>query len=285
MLVDLKTVLKHAENNNSAIGAFNTPTLEMVRAVITAAENENTPVIIQHSEGHSEFISLEEIGPIMISYAKKASVPVCVHLDHGASFEDCARAIKLGFTSVMIDASTKPFEENLKITQEVVKMAHAFNVNVEAELGQMMNSSIGAKETKATQTSLLYTDPKEAKDFVAQTQVDCLAVAIGTVHGIYLKEPKLNIKRINELKEATGIPLVMHGGSGLSKQDYKNAINNGIRKINYYTYMNGVGAASLEKQLKQRGDYIFFDELIQTATQVMIDHIRSIICLFNNKER
>ncbi|MFM2488455.1 class II fructose-bisphosphate aldolase [Enterococcus avium] len=243
MLVGLQEVLVKARAEKQAIAAFNVPNLEMIRAAIQAAEEVNTPVILQHAEGHGSLISLEEIGPIMLQYAKRSKVPVVVHLDHGKSFEMIMQAMKLGFTSVMIDASDLPFEENIARTKEIVKIAHSLGVSVEAELGHVFTSSLGGGEGRAPDDDQIgetdiYTDPKQAKDFVDATAVDCLAVAFGTVHGVYLKEPKLDLDRVKKIYDEVKIPLVMHGGSGVEASDYRTAIENGIAKINYYTYAN-----------------------------------------------
>lgn len=243
MLARLQEVLVKARAEKQAIAAFNVPNLEMIRAAIQAAEEVNTPVILQHAEGHGSLISFEEIGPIMLQYAKRSKVPVVVHLDHGKSFEMIMQAMKLGFTSVMIDASDLPFEENIARTKEIVKIAHSLGVSVEAELGHVFISSLGGGEGRAPDDDQIgetdiYTDPKQAKDFVDATAVDCLAVAFGTVHGVYLKEPKLDLDRVKKIYDEVKIPLVMHGGSGVEASDYRTAIENGIAKINYYTYAN-----------------------------------------------
>ena len=281
MLVTLKEILSIAQQQNIAIGAFNVPTLEMIRGVIEAAETLQLPVIIQHTQGHSNFIDLEDIGPIMLHYAKKASVPVCVHLDHGNEFEDCVKAMKLGFTSVMFDGSTKDFDTNVSQTQEIVKIAKSLGVSVEAELGHMLNSSIGAGEGRSEIDSpYQYTDPDQAKDFVNKTQVDCLAVAIGTVHGIYLEKPVLNLDRAREISDAIQIPLVMHGGSGLSISEYQTAITNGVRKINYYTYMNKHAAESLKNYFDKNEEYVFFDTISSLAIESIKQDIMNAMKIF-----
>ena len=243
MLVTLSELLKDAKEEKYAVGAFNVPNLEAIRGVIQAAEELESPVILQHAEVHENLIGLKEIGPIMLQYAKAAKVPVAVHLDHGASYEMCVKAIRLGFTSVMYDASSKEYELNLEETKEIVKIAHAAGVSVEAELGHIFTSAVGGGEGRGSDSSDdyedledVYTDPDLAKEFVEATGVDCLAIGFGTVHGIYLKEPKLDLNRILQIKEKIDVPFVMHGGSGVSEENYRTAIKNGICKINYYTY-------------------------------------------------
>ena len=289
MLVNLKELLVEAEKNKTAVGAFNVPTLENLRAVISAAEELKVPVIIQHAEVHENLIKIEEIGPAMVAFAQRATVPVCVHLDHGASLEECIKAIRLGFTSIMYDASLKSYEMNVAETSELVKIAHSVDVSVEAELGQMSASSVGGGEGRASKESDienqdLYTNPKQAQDFVEKTGVDCLAISFGTVHGKYFKEPNLDFERIKQIRETTNdLPLVMHGGSGVSEVDYKKAITNGIRKINYYTYMNMAGGKAVQEFISSLEGEAFFDEISVKAMIAMKENVLQALKIFNNK--
>ena len=288
MLVTLNELLKDAKEGKYAVGAFNVPNLEAIRGVIQAAEELGSPVILQHAEVHENLIGLEEIGPIMLQYAKAAKVPVAVHLDHGASYEMCVKAIRLGFTSLMYDASSKEYEVNLEETKEIVKIAHAAGVSVEAELGHIFTSAVGGGEGRGSDSSDdyedledVYTDPDLAKEFVEATGVDCLAIGFGTVHGIYLKEPKLDLNRILQIKEKIDVPFVMHGGSGVSEENYRTAIKNGICKINYYTYMNKAAGKAVQECLeKNSGDSIFFDELSLSATAAMKDNVKAAMEIF-----
>lgn len=290
MLVTLSELLKDAKEKKYAVGAFNVPNLEAIRAVIQAAEELNSPVILQHAEVHENLIALEEIGPIMLQFAKAAKVPVAVHLDHGASFDMCVKAIRLGFTSVMYDASSKEYEINLAESKEIVKIAHAAGVSVEAELGHIFTSAVGGGEGRGSDSSEdyedledVYTDPDLAKAFVEETGVDCLAIGFGTVHGIYLKEPKLDLNRILQIKEKIDVPFVMHGGSGVSEENYRTAIKNGICKINYYTYMNKAAGKGVQEFLeKDSGDSIFFDELSLCATEAMKENVKAAMEIFMN---
>ncbi|MBO0455228.1 class II fructose-bisphosphate aldolase [Enterococcus hulanensis] len=290
MLVTLNELLKDAKEKKYAVGAFNVPNLEAIRAVIQAAEELGSPVILQHAEVHENLISLEEIGPIMLQYAKAAKVPVAVHLDHGASFEMCVKAIRLGFTSVMYDASSKEYEVNLAESKEIVKIAHAVGVSVEAELGHIFTSAVGGGEGRGSDSSEdyedledVYTDPDLAKAFVEETGVDCLAIGFGTVHGIYLKEPKLDLNRILQIKEKIDVPFVMHGGSGVSEENYRTAIKNGICKINYYTYMNKAAGKVLQEELENfSGDSVFFDELSLSAIEAMKNNVKAAMEIFMN---
>lgn len=288
MLVTLSELLKDAKEEKYAVGAFNVPNLEAIRGVIQAAEELESPVILQHAEVHENLIGLEEIGPIMLQYAKAAKVPVAVHLDHGASYEMCVKAIRLGFTSVMYDASSKEYEVNLEETKEIVKIAHAAGVSVEAELGHIFTSAVGGGEGRGSDSSDdyedledVYTDPDLAKEFVEATGVDCLAIGFGTVHGIYLKEPKLDLNRILQIKEKIDVPFVMHGGSGVSEKNYRTAIKNGICKINYYTYMNKAAGKAVQECLETNTeDAVFFDELSLKATAAMKDNVKAAMEIF-----
>lgn len=289
MLVTVKELLMKAEKRKCAVGAFNVPNLESLRGVIQAAEMLEVPVIIQHAEVHENLIRLEEIGPVMIHYAKLAKVPVAVHLDHGSSLEVCVKAIRMGFTSIMYDASLKDYETNVKETTELVKIAHSVDVSVEAELGEMTNSAIGSGEGRESELGVLgnkdlFTNPDQARSFVASTKVDSLAVSFGTVHGKYFTEPELDFQRIAAIRSATnGFPLVMHGGSGVSKGDYKLAIDAGIRKINYYTYTNlAAGTAVKAEVMKNQNIELFFDSLSLKTTAAIKENICDALRIFNH---
>ena len=286
MLVTLKELLDQAKEEKKAVGAFNGTTLEAIRGIIQAAEELNSPVILQHAQSHDDIIDLEEIGPIMKYYAQRASVPVALHLDHGSSFDRCVQAIRLGFTSVMYDASAKSFEENVEETAEIVKIANACNVSVEAELGHIFTSEIvhgegGNADSKDDYEDLddIYTDPQVAKEFVEKTGVDCLAVAFGTTHGVYLTEPKLDLPRVKRILEATNVPLVMHGGSGVSDEDYAVAIENGICKVNYYTYMNQAGGKA-SKAYWEKDTNNFYDSMSLAATEAIKEDVKRAIRVF-----
>ena len=288
MLVTMKEILKNAKEKKYAVGAFNAPNLESIQAVISAAEELQVPVILQHAEVHENLISLQEIGPIMLNYAKHASVPVCVHLDHGASFDMCIQAIRLGFTSIMYDASAKSYEENFEETKEIVKIAHAAGVSVEAELGHIFTSAVGGGEGRGAvgaedfeSLNDCYTDPITAKNFVEGTGVDALAISFGTTHGVYLTEPKLDLNRITEIKNQIDIPFVMHGGSGVSEEDFKTAIRNGITKINYYTYGAMAGGNKIQEILNDnKNEKVFFHDLIAAGKEAIKEDVKAAMKVF-----
>lgn len=289
MLVTLKELLEEAKKEKKAVGAFNGTTLEAIQGIIQAAEETDCPVILQHAQSHDAIISLEEIGPILLYYAKRARVPVAVHLDHGSTYERCIQAVRLGFTSVMYDASAKEFADNIKETKEVVKAAHAAGVSVEAELGHVFTSKVGISEGGSADEADdyenledIYTDPQMAKQFAEETGVDCLAIAFGTTHGVYLKEPKLDLDRVAQIRDTIKIPLVMHGGSGVSEEDYRKAIKNGICKINYYTYMNTAAGKASKEYWEDTSRPLFYDQMALSAKEAVKEDVKKAIRIFQN---
>lgn len=277
MLVNLEYVLKIAEEKNCAIGSFNTPNLENMIAVISAAEELNVPVIIMHAQCHEEYAPLDIVGPIMLLMAKRAKVPVCVHLDHCEDLNYLKRAIDIGFTSVMIDASSLPYDENVKMTKEAVCLAHPKNISVEAEIGVLGGREAGNQKPLTKEE--MYTDPDLAKKFVDDTNIDALACSFGTAHGIYKVKPELDFDRIQRINKLCNLPLVMHGGSGVSSEDYVKAIKCGVRKINYYSYMSRDGVYAAREILKK--DITFYHELASYATSKMKEDVIRALKIFN----
>ncbi|MCL2322711.1 MAG: class II fructose-bisphosphate aldolase [Oscillospiraceae bacterium] len=280
MLITLKEILKIAEENKIAIGAFNSPNLESLEAIFKAAEELNLPVILQAAQAHEELIPLGIIGPIMVQKAREVKVPVCVHLDHGETLEYLERALWMGFTSIMFDGSLLPYEENVKNTLKAVNMAREFGASVEAELGSMGKRESGSGDGGGLK---IYTDPLQAKEFVLQTGIDALACSFGTTHGIYLTEPKLDFRIVEGVrKETGGIPVVMHGGSGVSDEDFRLAIKAGVRKINYFTYMDKAGGTAAIEYIKkiEEGRPIFFTEIIKATTKEMKENVKKAMSVF-----
>ena len=264
MLVNLVEILKMAEEKKCAIGAFNTPNLECVNAVLAAAEGLKVPVILMHAQIHEEVSPLETIGPVLVQSAKSAKVPVCAHLDHCEDLGYMAKALEIGFTGVMYDGSTLPYGENLANTKKAVAMAKKYNCGVEAELGALASREGGT----ANAAGPVYTDPDEAAAFCKETGIDALAPSFGTAHGIYKARPVLDLNRVKLISEKTGLPLVMHGGSGVSIEDYRTGIANGLRKINYYSYMSKAGTNAV-KELLEKEDVTFFHDLALAAERAM----------------
>lgn len=273
MLVTLKNILKIAEAKKCAVGSFNTPNLASMKAVISAAEELQQPVIIMHAQVHEEMglCKMDEIAPIMLFMADRASVPVCVHLDHGTDLDYVKKGLDLGFTSVMYDGSELPKEENYANTSIMVEIAEKYGASVEAEIGSM-----GARESGNGGGESIYTDPSEAEQFARKTGIDALACAFGTAHGLYLKQPKLDFDRLEEIKSRVDIPLVMHGGSGVSHEDYKKVIELGIRKINYYTYMAKAGGSAVSTL----ADKTFYHDIETAAIAAMKDDVKKAIEVF-----
>lgn len=264
MLVSLIDILKIAEEKKCAIGAFNTPNLECINAVLAAAEKLNVPVIISHAELHEPVSPLSIIGPVMVQAAKAAKVPVCVHLDHCETLSYMKEALEIGFTGIMYDGSLLPYEENVANTFKAVEMSHAYGAGVEAELGALASREGG----ESTGSGPVYTDPDQAVAFCKVTGIDVLAPSFGTAHGIYKDKPVLDLERVKVIAEKTGLPLVMHGGSGVSDEDYRIGIANGLRKINYYSYMSKAGTNAVKAMLESQ-DVTFFHDLAYAAQMAM----------------
>lgn len=250
-LVTTKEILKKAQEGKYAIGAFNVENMEMVMAVIEAAEELNSPVIMQTTPSTVKYAGLDYYLYNVSSAAKKSIVPVAMHLDHGSSFDLAMQALRSGYTSIMIDGSHSVFEENVEITKRVVDACKPSSIPVEAELGK-----VGGKEDDLDGGCGGYTDPKEAKEFVERTNVDSLAVAIGTAHGVYDGIPKLDLDRLSEIRELVDVPLVLHGASGLSEEAIKESIKRGICKVNFATELRISYTEGVRKTLEENPETI-----------------------------
>ena len=250
MLVNMKEILEKAKEGKYAVGLFNAVNVEMARAIIETAEELNSPVIVGTAEVLLPAMSLERVAEYLIPMARKAKVPVCVHFDHGLTFEKCMEAIQLGYSSIMYDCSTDTYEDNIAKVAQMVKICHAMNVTVEGELGHVGDNE-GSAEGSDYQLnpSDFFTDVSLARDFVERTGVDALAVAVGNAHGDYKFPPKLDFDRISDIAERTGLPLVLHGGSGLSDDDFRTAVQRGICKVNIFTDIDKAGKAGIEEGL------------------------------------
>ncbi len=246
MLVHMNDLLLPAMKNGYGVGFFNAVNVEMARAVIETAEELRAPVMVGTAQVLLPAMELERVAEYLIPMAKKASVPVCVHYDHGLTFERCMEALQLGFTSLMYDCSTEDYETNVAKVAEMVKICHAMGVTVEGELGHVGDNEGSGK---LENPSDFYTDPDMALDFVTRTGVDSLAVAVGNAHGDYKFPPKLDFDRISTISEKTSLPLVLHGGSGLSDDDFRIAVKRGICKVNIFTDIDKAGKAGVEAGL------------------------------------
>ncbi|EXG86435.1 ketose-bisphosphate aldolase [Clostridium sp. ASBs410] len=229
-LVTSKQMLLDAQKGGYAVGAFNVENMEMVKAVIAAAKELQAPVMLQTTPSTVKYGTLKTYQALVAAEAEKAGIPVCLHLDHGSSFELAVRAIQAGYTSVMIDGSHEDFEQNIALTKKVTEVAKACGVTVEAELGK-----VGGKEDDLEAEGDTNTDPAEAREFVERTGVDSLAIAIGTAHGFYADTPVLDKERVSEVRSLVSIPLVLHGASGLRDEDIRECVQRGMCKVNFAT--------------------------------------------------
>lgn len=277
MLVNMNELLIPAREGKYGVGFFNAVNVEMARAVIEAAEELNAPVMVGTAQVLLLAMPLERVAEYLIPMAQKASVPVCVHFDHGLTFEKCMEALKLGFSSVMYDCSTEDYETNTAKVAEMVKICHAMGVTVEGELGHVGDNE-GAG--KLLDPSDFYTDPEVAADFVTRTGIDSLAVAVGNAHGDYKFPPKLDFERIRVIAEKTGLPLVLHGGSGLADADFRRAVGEGICKVNIFTDLDKAGKAGIEQGLASGAKSMM--GLIPYAIDAMKAVVREKIRLFGS---
>lgn len=279
-LVSLKEVLEVASREGYAIGAFNCNNMEIVQSIIAAAEAEQTPVIIQASQGAIKYAGLQYIAALAGVAAREAAVPVVLHLDHGTSFEQVIQCIRFGFTSVMIDGSRLSLTENIALTQKVVEAARAAGVSVEAEIGKIAGTedNISVHERDA-----FLTDPEEAEKFYKETGVDALAVAIGTAHGRYKGEPRLDFERLQRIHERVSCPLVLHGSSGVPDDSIREAIKRGVRKINIDTNIREAFVGAMRRVLDGDQDEIDPRNVLKPAREAARELIREKICLFRGK--
>jgi fructose-bisphosphate aldolase class II len=250
-LVTLKTVLSKAYKKGYAVGAFNIINLTFLEAIIDAARRTASPVILNIAEVHFPFVTMENITPLVKEIAKREQIDIVLNLDHGLTMNAIERAVANGFTSIMFDGSHLDFDENIRQTREVVKMCHARNISVEAELGAVGGAEGGGLLGEADPVK--YTDIQQAKEFVERTGVDALAVAIGNSHGRYKGKPDLDFNRLCSIRDLTSIPLVLHGGSGISPDNFRKAISFGIAKINFYTGMSDAAIKATKRYLGEMG--------------------------------
>ena len=274
-LVKMKDLLRRAEEKNIGCGAFSVGNMEMVRGAIRAAEELDTPIILQIAEVRLKNSPLHLMGPMMVQAAKEAKVDVAVHLDHGLTFETVDKALELGFTSVMLDASTLPFEENIARVKAVVEKARKYGATVEAELGL-----VGGSEDGSCDHGIRCTDPDDAVVYARETGIDALAVAIGNAHGNYPVAPTLAFDVLEKIHEKVDIPLVLHGGSGITDKDFQKAISIGIRKVNIATASFNSLTAHVEKYMESTDKHNFFD-LNEAMAQGTYENVKKHILVFN----
>jgi len=283
-LINLKNLLNHAKLNKYAVGAFAMTNIDFIEILLESAIEKKSPIILLLAEVHFKYLDIERVAPIIIDRAKSANIPVCVSLDHGLNFETIIKAIRCGFNSVMFDGSKYPLLENIKKTKEITKIAHSVDVSVEAELGYVGGESVGEKAPEShSPDKNLFTDAKDAKRFYEETGIDALAVAIGNVHGIYKGEPKLDFELLKNLRDSVPVPLVLHGGSGISDEDYKKSIELGICKINYYTGMTIAAVKKMRQYLIENPDVNSYPDIIKISMQAMMEDIKERLDVFGSK--
>jgi fructose-bisphosphate aldolase class II len=278
-LVNVDVLLKKAEAEGYAVGAFNCNNMEIVQAIVAAAEAEKAPVIIQASQGAIKYAGLNYIVKLVEVAADSVSIPVALHLDHGTSFEQVLKCMRFGFSSVMIDGSKLPLDENIAITKKVIEIARPLGISVEAELGK-----IGGTEDDiiVSEKEAMFTDPQEAKTFVEATGVGSLAIAIGTAHGQYKGKPELDFERLKKIKELVKIPIVLHGSSGVPDEDIQKAIQLGVRKVNIDTNIREAFMKGVKDALAQKPNEIDPRKVLGPAREEMIAIVREKIRLFGS---
>ncbi len=285
MLVTLNETLKIADEKKIALGGFNITNLESLRSVLGAAEKLQLPVALMFAQIHAHMIPLSLIGPVIVRCAEEAAVPVTAHLDHGAGLEYLKQALDMGFTSIMYDGSQLPYEENLENTRKAVELAAKYGASVEAELGTMGKREAGDGSSGGENNKKIYTDPELAVQFIKESGINALACSFGTTHGIYLTKPKLDLDIVRRIRALTnGFPIVMHGGSGVSAEDYRRCIAAGVRKINYFTYMDKAGgsAAKAFADSVTEGKPVFFSDVINAAQEAMEADVEKTMRVFAN---
>ncbi len=278
-LVPMAEILQRADEEGYGVGGFNVNNLESLQAIIQAAEEENSSLILATSEGAIKYMGMDHVIGMIEGFLENTDLPVALHLDHGGSFDAAMKCIRKGYSSVMIDASKHPFEENIAKTKEVVQAAHAVGVTVEAELGRLVGSE---DEITVTEREAAMTDPDEAVEFVERTEVDCLAVAIGTAHGVYKGDPELDFDRLKAINDKVDIPLVLHGASGVPDSDVRKSIGMGIRKINVNTDFQQAFTAKLREVLADDPELYDPRKYCGPAREAMAEKVKEKIRAFGS---
>lgn len=281
-LVTLREVLADAQKNGYAVGAFNTNNMEIVQAIVEAATEERAPVILQASQGALRYAGIDYIVGMVRAALETTDIPIVLHLDHGTDFDQVMLCLRKGFTSVMIDGSKYPLEENIAITKKVVEVARPMGVTVEAELGKIggTEDNISVSEREATLTV-----PEEAVRFCQETQVDALAVAIGTAHGVYKGEPKLDFERLERINELVDTPLVLHGASGVPEESIRKAVERGICKVNIDTNLRQAFTRAVHEYIAENPEQFDPRKILGPAKQAMKETIKQKIRLFGSSNR
>lgn len=279
MLVTGKEILQHAEEHGYAVGAFNINNMEIIQAIVGAAVETESPVILQASQGAIKYAGIEFITALGKLVADISPVPVALHLDHGTDFEEIMKCIRYGFSSVMIDASKYPLKENIALTKEIVRIAHSVGVSVEAEIGKIGGTE---EQVVVSDAEVAYTDPNEARIFVEETGVDSLAIAVGTAHGVYKGEPKVDFERIDAIHKVVPVPLVLHGSSGVPYETLKKAISLGIRKVNIDTDIRASFAGAVKDFCSANPNEIDPRKILKPARNAMKEVVKEKMNVFGS---
>ena len=281
-LVTLKEVLRESVAKKYAVGAFDAGEHGFVEAILTGAEEKGVPVILMIAEGFFGLVDMDKFMPYVLDRISRSPVPVALHLDHGASYDVCIKAIHYGCSSVMIDGSSLPYEENVALVKKVVDVAHVCGISVEAELGHVGGGEGNLKSGSAVDKSL-YTQPEEAIRFVKETNVDALAVAIGTVHGVFQGTPEIDFELLKKLRASVDIPLVLHGGTGLTEQDYRNVAKYGINKINFFTGISQAAVAAVKKEIEDKEGYLHYHDIVAAGLRKTKEVVKEQIEVFGTQ--
>jgi fructose-bisphosphate aldolase class II len=275
----MKEALKESVENHYAVGAFVTCDHSFSEAIVRAGEEKGVPIIMMVPEVGFRHMDLDNFFPYAVERIRRSSIPIALHLDHGQSYETVMKAIHFGCTSVMIDGSALRYEDNVALTKKVVEAAHAAGVSVEAELGHVAGGEGNLRDGSVVDASM-FTKPEDAARFVKETDIDALAVAFGTVHGVYRDTPKLDLRRLQDIRRSVNIPLVMHGGSGLTAEDFRNAIKCGINKVNFFTELSLAAVSVIAEAIQKKEGYLHYPDLISLATNKAVEVIKEQIDIF-----
>lgn len=290
MIVTLQDMLKDAENKNYAVACINATTYEGLRGIIEAAEELNAPVILGHAQVHETVAPIEEFGPLIVQEAVKAKVPVVVHLDHGMDYEYAIKAVRAGFNSIMYDCSVLSLEKNIEEVRRFTKLAHKMGVAVEGEVGCMPSNIVGQGGCTEFGKEIInikdyYTKPEEARRFVEETGVDMLTVSFGTVHGVFVDKPELDIQLLTDIHKETDAYLVMHGSSGVDQDQMLAAVDHGVRKINHYTSVGTAPASPLMEAVQRAEDPVYYHDLAKMSKDIIKEKSKEIIALLRSHMR
>lgn len=280
-LVNMTEMLQKAKKEGYAVGSFDLINMEFAEAIIEAAVSVHSPVILSTAAVHFDYVNMKALAPSLVRLAEEAPVPVTLHLDHGSDLEMAILALRLGFTGIQVDTAHLPFAENVAYTKEVVRAAHAVGASVEGELGYVAGHE-GDHQNRQMKDETVYTLPSEAEQFAALTGIDCLAVSVGTIHGLLKGEPRIDFDRLNEINQVLDIPLVIHGGSGLADETYRKLVQNGMSKINFYAELSKASVESIKERLQANPETTMITEVLGGVRQAVASKVSQRIQLWGS---